>query len=701
MASARSSYLKRQSAQYAAYNRFGDRRVVTPNSLASSVANASRKALDAESADMEQKWKDGLISNEDLLNFLSKYKSSPLLTDKERSDADNTIRDLGVMVQTESLQAAYQQSPDGSPQRVQAAKQLSDFYSQYAGTLVPGTPAHSQALQKAGQWQQTTLAEVGQVQKQQRTLQRAQLLNEVANTPNNSAKEAMAKAQAYRQLAQSARADGAEVEALQYETQAMNLEQSAPQLATKESVTEIRKQLMDYENQLHDGKITADQFLQVLSQFASIADQLGDAGLNSTINRLTDTTYKNRDKYETLKLESGLPVRVKSGSGVVSSWDQEDYQYGQALREAQKAFVAGKFDSSMFANATEQYIQVMSSVLNERASMMAEREQTLAKIAEVNPNKRVLYNGKNIKVSDALDSLYQEVDDLNGQVQAANSGNFGVVEVPPDQFNASGDLKKSGKSTPTYRIVDLQNMRDKSKYAIDSEGVYRPVTRGKKEIDYATYTTGFSTNPAAYSMDKETGKYYQLDAPSVDVYEPGTSNRRTVPYDGTTPVSSYRSLVDQEFRNATPEFSNVSDKAKQSMVIDGQNQPNTDTLDQTIKFMAPGSGIKPNQTTPQQAQAPAQSPITWSQIISPVSSLMSPQPSVTPTVKIKMPTNTPNQGTNQLNQLSNLNQLISQPAKVAQAPVQQQQQNSDFLTSALSTIKGGLTSFGKRLGFLK
>lgn len=607
------------SAALRAYSLSGKRRVLSPNSLAGNAASIARRTMEAESEAMTRKWKEGLISNSDLREFLTTYKDSPHLTPAEKVQVEQSLRTMDDLVQTEKLEADYKSAPDNSPQKVTAAQALSSYYSQKASSLISGTPGHSDATARAGQWLQTARAEQVKIESAQRAQSRAQKLYQVSLLPNGGVEELTAKQQAYTDLAAEARADGNETEALRYETLAQNVSDQIPALQQKLVSKEIKTYMEQLANDYHDGRIDETKYLAELNAIAPQIDESGDNSLIRAFDRTVDIVYKNQQAGGLRRgsTTDGLPVVLGkgAGSGAVTSWDKEDFDYSDNLRVAYELFKAGKVDGA-------KYSELLAKSVNERAGQLESRYNVLYEKARENPNDRVLYHGKKTRVADVLEDVIQEQDSLGVQVDSINRGTFAIVEVPPDQFNQSGKIKKSGKPVSTYQIIDTNNL-PQDEYALDEKGIYHPISRQQQPLtpeQMANVVNG------VYTDEKGNSQFVRFDAAgnpfifsgkqTVDVYEPGTSNKQTLDYTAGMTVPAYKPpLAQGEQPQVAPEQPEIE-------------APPEPTLIEKAEQAIPQVPLRPKEQPQPQAQTPS---IQSGQV--------NPRPTPMPSLAPSLPTN--------------------------------------------------------------
>lgn len=546
MASARSLSLQEQRRLT---NTALSRKSLAPTNNA--VSSIAKKSTTNEIQVMVGKYNDGLVGNQDMFDFLNRVKENPGLNTSDKEEINNKIRDYQSLIAKDNLESRYAQSPEGSAERVIIGQQLSNYYKSRASSLEAGTPAQSQALENSAVWQQKVTQDQQSIQKRANQIQRAKLEQQVNQYPSNSSENAAQKVQMYKQLYDQAMADGDEVSAQRYMASAQYestrhdtlIEQEATQ-AKNEIMKASRKEVVDAMNELanayHDGGIDENSYLQALSVIDPKINEMGDTALALTFNRTVDTVQKNLEKggLRRTTTSSGLPAVVGKGpaGGQSTDWDQQDFDYNDNLRTIQEAVQSGQISS-------DQYIQNVQDVMSQRSTQLGERIGTLEKIASNDPNAKFTYEGKKQRASDLLDSLYKENDSLQNQYGAALSGKGSLFVVPPDQFNASGSIKKSGKSYATYSIIDPSTMtpEQQAQYAVDDTGVYHPVTRDKQflnlqgldpskvDLQYQTITNDDGTQTKFFYDN--AGNPYTYGGQKVSYYKPGSSTPETIPYE--------------------------------------------------------------------------------------------------------------------------------------------------------------------------
>ena len=554
MASARSASLREQRAagNTSLTGRGGSIRLLTPtNSNINSIAKTNfRNELNAKI----QQYNDGEISNDEMKTFLSSNVNNPGISETDRLSIENQIRDFDVRIIGDKLKARYDASAPNSAERIQSAQALSSFYASRASQLESGTPAQSQALQNKASWDQKAQGEIDSMNKYARQLSRARAEEQINTIPSGTSENSQAKAEMYRELAQLASDDGEVLQAQQYMATATQLDTQSQVQAENESkkaeadlLKAGKKDLVDLMNSLandyHDGVINEDQYMFALSKIEPRITEIGDTSLALTFNRTVDTVQKNIEKggINTAINKWGLPVKTGTGSGTAPKESVEDYQYNDSLKTAQEMLARGEI-------SPETFTQGIGELIQERQQQLTDRAASVEAIASNNPNTYIQYNGRRYRASDVLEQVNKEIDGLQNDFNAVSSGNAKLLMVPPDQFNSSGTITKSGKDYATYRLIDPNNIPEnvRDQYVADEYGNLHPVTRSQVAIDPADNSMGFLVNGEKYGLPDGTpikvdpsGNMYAFGNQQADVYQPGTNQKLTIPVVQGQPVPSF------------------------------------------------------------------------------------------------------------------------------------------------------------------
>lgn len=564
MASARQAQLLEQRRKYSGFSRFGEtRRILNPNSLSGSLSSIARKSLDAEFVSMKKQYDDGLISNEDMRAFVQKYSDNALLTPQEKVSAADTLRDLDVAIDSSKVESSYKLAPNNTQQRADAAKAVAGYYGRLAGGMIPGTPAHSKALEKIGQWTQAARAEQDTVNKLYRQKLRAQNDLKISQMTNGTPEELQAKVESYMQLAQEAMGDGQETEAIKYQTLAQNANDQVPILQTKNAVKTIRGQLNELADQYHDGKINEDQYLSALFEIGNNADLTGDAGLISTVNRISDQVYKNKvaGGLNRAATNDGLPVVVgKQGAKTVTNWDNEDLEFKDDMKTLNESVSSGVLPDGTPFNL-QSWSNIYADVLVARQQDVTSRLESLSR---KDPFDKVFYGGKKVTVESATESLTTELETASGsilgdktedgglsaKIEALRSGRVVPIMVAPSEFTNAGDPRVSSKSVARIDFVDANNL-PADQWTADSNGIYHKINKEKRNItpeEAAKVFNGYlNTGKSSVPVytDASGNQYVYTGNQKVDVYVPNTSFKVSRDFVSGQPVQS---VSDEEMR---------------------------------------------------------------------------------------------------------------------------------------------------------
>jgi hypothetical protein len=577
--SARTAALANQKNPYSSY------RILAPRDT--KINTIAHQNAQSELSIMVERYNDGIVGNEEMQSFLSKQLTNPGFTASEIADVQNYIRDFDLKIRKDKLEAIYKAAPEYSLEKVTAAQALSNYFSQRAATLSPGTPAQSQALQNASDWNQTAVTEKDNIEKKARQNYRYTQETTINQTPTGTSENAYAKAQMYSDLAQQAQTDGDTTEALrlaslqqQYQTLGDQYVQKEAETATKEDQKQVKTNITNYlgdlENKYHDGSIDENQYLQALSEVQTYVDASNDYGLINRFNRITDTVQKNLEKGGLLRgtTATGLPVVLGKGpaGGQSTDWDKQDYDYSDNLKTVEEQFRSGNIDAN-------KYSELVGKILSERQSQLDGRTAVLEAKAQVNPNEKVMYEGRKQRVSDVLTSIYKQSDELDPQIQAYQNGTFRLMEVAPDSTT------KTGKSTAQYRLIDVnaipENERDQ--YAEDDSGVLHSIIRQQLNLtpdqmnDPAQVANGYYTDPTSGQSQPvkydSAGNPYIYGKSQVNIYKPGSNEKVTVDYVEGQPIKSWASHADEIQTQAEQAWEKANTPKEQAPVL----TPNLDT----------------------------------------------------------------------------------------------------------------------------
>lgn len=577
MASARTAQLYEQRKALSGLNFGSKRRVLSPanNAIASIAKKTAQNELDVN----VRKYNEGMIGNEEMRSFLSKMLTNPGLSDADKQEVQMQLNDFDSRIQKDQFETAFKSAPENSIAQVQAIQSLINYHNSRASGMAAGTPAQAQALQNAAVWQQ----KLADVNKNMATIQQRNLRytkeQEINQLPTNSAERAYAKSQMYKALYEQAVSTGDTVDANKYASYYQQELTNAEELAVREDdrqnrdsiqaeKSEITNILNTLANDYHDGRIDERAYLDYLSQIAPRIDALNDGSLNRSFDRTVDTVYKNEQKGGINRgtTASGLPVTIKGKGGkgtggAQTDWDMDDFNYSDNLKFLNEKLKKGEISGGQFSEA-------MADLVTVRSQDVEKRIETIHAIASENPNTKILYNGKKQRAEDILNDLYTEQESVQGQFDAVQSGNFGIVMTSPSEFNTAGNVKVKGKSQAGFQIVDMRNI-PQGQYIQDSEGVFHKILKEKigltpqqmAEVVNNVYT---DTSGKSYFVktDSSGNPFIEAGGQYVDIYDPGSANKKTVKLQGQKDVLSFADQNKQdEVNRLTKELASLDKMA--------------------------------------------------------------------------------------------------------------------------------------------
>lgn len=573
----------RQASLESQRNPYARLRVLSPQN--SAVNTIAKKTATAELEIMTDRYNDGLVTNEEFRSFLQRQLVNPGISESDKADIQDKVRDFDTLVRKDQLEAVFRSAPENSLEKVTAATAISNFYKDRAATMAPGTPAQSQALENAGQWENQAISIQNTVEKKARSNMRYLEEQKIYQIPSGTSEQAYAKAEMYVKLGDKAAADGDATEANRFYAQAQQYSTMGDQYVSKEgdkATREQRSSVLDYLNQAtnayHDGTIDANQYYQILSEVDGYALENGDTSLQLKVNSESDRVAKIEAKGGLRRgtVGAGLPVVLGKGkgggSGTMTSWDQADYEYSNGIRALDAEFKAG-------LSNPEEYGNDVGVLLEKRQQDLLSRIQTAEAIAAENPNAKITFNGKKTRAAEVVEALYKETEDLDGQVQAYNNGTFTLLEIPPDQFNTSGGFKKSGKNVATYQLVDTSAIPPEAQdnYMMDEDGIlhliqgeYVPLTADQLENVRSGYYTDENGQSYKVITDQKTGMSTIRVNSRVDLYDPTDRTKKvslTLTGEENT-VPSYEKAFTQENERIAKEAERASIEAsKQNATV--------------------------------------------------------------------------------------------------------------------------------------
>lgn len=585
----------RQASLLAQRQLYSDRRkVLSPANNA--IASIAKKTATDELNVMVSKYNQGLISNDEMKAFLVKTSQNSSLSANDRLDVENQIKDFDSRITKDKLEAIFKAAPENTLEQYQAVQALSNYYKTRASQMVDGTPAQSDVLTTAAQYDQKATDIQRSIQVQARQNQRYIAEQKINQIPNSTSERSIARASMFKDLYDQALSDGdttsANKYASQYQQELTNAQQQAQnesESVTREEINAEKKTLRDYlgmlTNEYHDGRINEQQYLQALAEISPRIDATNDYGLINTLNRTTDIIQKNLQKGGLNRGTTalGLPTVLGKGKGsgtggVVTDWDQKDFDYSDGLRMAQEAFQKGDL-------TPQEYIDYLKVKVAKRADDLQNQIGVMEEVARENPNAKVMFNGKKTRVADVVESLYSEQEKLDVQAGAVLSGNpknLALVQIAPSEVNKSGNVTKTGKGFATFELVDRANLPE-DQYVIDSEGVYHQIL--KRQINLTaeqmaeSFNGTFTDNNGKQHFIKtdSSGNPYIEVGQYVKAYRPGSSQSIELDVKPGQQIKSFRHMEGDELVAAGKYNMELKAKQqaekKQTGVVDANNKP--------------------------------------------------------------------------------------------------------------------------------
>jgi hypothetical protein len=479
------------------------------------ISSIAKQNAANEADIMISKYNSGQISNADMKAFFEKQLASPYVSQNDKIQIQTKLVDFDSLIQKDQLEATFRSAPDNSIAKAQAATALAKFFTDRASQMQPGTPAHSQALQNAGEWQNTVQSINENVNKLQRKNLENTLLQQVNQKATSSSDRSLATAEMYKKLYDMAVAQGdvadAQAYAAKYEQAQTMAEQYGAQEQQKQSVAEIKQ--FAAEQDLAISKLTdktpeelkakAEKAYAVAQKYADIGDQL------------------NYTKYMTIgtQAEEKYNKKITTDRGAVSSaeWDKEDYKLSNGLQLAQKFLKDGQTPDGQ-AYTPEDYQNDVGNLVQAKAIKISERIQIIDEMAANDPNQKIKYDGSSRRVADVLEQLRKEEEKIQPQADAIQAGTFAIMEVAPSKFTKAGAYKTSGKNVPEYQIIDTNNIPEglKDLLVADDQGIYHQAYFKEQQIP----TEQFDPYDPTMRYDKATNKAYkQTGEKVVDLYQ--------------------------------------------------------------------------------------------------------------------------------------------------------------------------------------
>lgn len=478
--SARTAAIKTQRAASSNLLKFTrGTRILSISDRTSSIANSVQNA---EDKDVANRYADGLLSNDAYLTYLNSMLTRSGLSYADKVQVQNSIRDTQDKIGAEFMEAQYDAQADNTMAKASAAQKVAEYWKAKADSLVPGTPAHSVALQNYGTWTNRYESNFTAAGRTERAATRAKTEAEISMLDLTKSEEAIKASQMYQQLAQDAAADGDQVQADQYTAKANNLIDTANAAAATETRKGGLLSLAQIRNAWHDGTITYQEAINALSEVEAIAINSGDAAMQNSVNSLADTIYKDNEKGINRQMMGSLPVvygRGGGGTGSVQgtngkSWYENDQDYINATKSQLEK--AGTLDSKSST------VLQMRLLVGRKLDLESRVSQLQALIDSKGEKAKVPYEGKN---QSAIDVLRQVQSELNG--------------------DANNPFGEQLPYTPYARMGVNQLLATNPELAQEMANTYAP-----EGVDAATVSTltGLINDQYAniVTYDKETGE---------------------------------------------------------------------------------------------------------------------------------------------------------------------------------------------------
>lgn len=512
----------------------GDRiRILAP--AATGISSIAKANAANESDVMITKYNNGLIGNAEMKSFLQSQVNNPYVSQSDKSQIQTKLADFDVLIEKDRLESVFKTAPENSIAKSQAAQQLSQFYTQRASQMVPGTPAHSQAMENAGVWQQNVQAINENLNKLQRKNLENSKLQQINQLPTSSSERYQAQAEMYKQLYDMAQAQGdqddAQVYAAKYEQAVTVAEQYAEQEQSKMDVNEIKQFAAQQDLEIakltdktpDEMKAKAEKAYAVAERYAAIGDQL-----NYTKYMTIGTQAE--EKYQ--KKMSGLSAAESAKVAF-----QREKDYSDNIRLAQERYVTGQF-SPPFTSAEEEYKDSLSKSVSEWQGSLESIYETAI---SMDASEKITWRGKTRRVGDVLDEIQKEYDKIQGLDQAIQSGAAMLMEVPGSE--------KIGKNTPKFELVDIRNLSEEEQQLLapDESGILHSGEMGKQELSKEDYEALMLEDSYRkdVSYNSKTGKYYQDSGLQFTVVDPETGQKYVQKPNEEGKVSSYKSIRDE------------------------------------------------------------------------------------------------------------------------------------------------------------
>lgn len=507
MANARASALsERRSSPYGG----GKIKILAPQNTG--ISSIAKQNAANETDIMIGKYNNGQIGNTEMKAFLQTQLGNQYVSAADKTQIQTKLLDFDVLIEKDRLEAVFKSAPENSIQKAQAATALADFYKRRASTMVPGTPAHSQALENAGTWEEQVTNIQESTNKLQRKNMQNQMLTQINQLPTSSSAKAQARSEMYKKLYDMAISQGdtadAEVYAANMQQELTNAQQYSEQEQTKQTKAEMQQFIAD--KQLAVAKLTdktPEEMKAKADMMLEIADKYGQLGDQYNATKYMTSYTQAQEKYD--KKVAGLSASQSANL----AW-QNEKDYSDNIRLAQERYVSGLF-SSPFKSAEEEYKDSLTRSVSEWKGTL---ENIYNTAISMDAGATISWRGSTRKVGAVIDEIEKEYQKINGLENAVESGTVMLKELPISE--------QIGKNTPKYELIDIRNLTEDEQQLLapDESGILHTGEMGKQEIKPEDYNSLMQEDNYRkdLSYNSKTGKYYQDTGLQFNVIDPET-----------------------------------------------------------------------------------------------------------------------------------------------------------------------------------
>lgn len=539
-------------------------RILAPRNTG--ISSIAKQNAASEASIMIARYDSGQISNEEMKAFFQTQLNNPYVSTSDKTQIQSKLLDFDALIEKDRLESVFKQAPENSLQKIQAATALADFYTRRASTMVAGTPAHSQALENAGNWQQSVQDIQASANKEQLINLQNKLLQDVNRYPTGSQKS-YKKADMYNQLYNLALKNGdqdtANKYAALYEQEMTYAEQYEQQEAEKKDIADIKKFASEADLEISQLKNNSPEELAAKAKKAyEVAERYAAIGDEINYNKYMAIYNDSVEKYE--KKSASMTT-----SATATNWDKNDDEYKKEVQKYKKQLSQGIIN-------VQQYSAAIASIMNVRKQDLDAR---ISYAETLDDNAKLKRDGKNIRAEDLLNLYYTERDQSSGLglgdksvdgglVQKMNdyaSGEMVAVMVPPNEVTKAGNISLTGSGVARIEFVNKNNLLDANGqltgWAIDDTGTLHKISRAETLLtpeQAATITGGVYTDPltgeSKYTHTDSSGNVYAYEKnKKVVTYRPETAERFEQGYTENQPISSFNTMRDKKYEETMDE----------------------------------------------------------------------------------------------------------------------------------------------------